>query len=99
MIDLSLYRDAIRRACMDLYVRTLELVGSAARTDFDPARSDVDLLVSFDGETNLFDRYFDLKSRLEALLSRQVDLIQSGAVRNQIVKRNLERNKVLLYGT
>ena len=45
MFDLAPYREAIGRVCAELRVRSLALVGSAARADFDPARSDVDLLV------------------------------------------------------
>jgi predicted nucleotidyltransferase len=99
MLDLTPYREAIGRVCGELRVRSLALVGSAARADFDPARSDVDLLVEFDGRDRLFDRYFDLKQQLERSLGRTVDLIEPAAVRNPIVQRNLQRRKVLLYGT
>jgi uncharacterized protein len=40
-------RSAIAELCRRFHVRRLDVFGSAARgTDFDPSRSDVDLLVS-----------------------------------------------------
>jgi predicted nucleotidyltransferase len=98
MYDLSPQMDAIKRACIDSGVNTLEMVGSAARTDFNPESSDVDLLVTFKGRDRLFDRYFSLKIRLEELLARPVDLIQPAGLRNPIVKKNIEQNRVPLYG-
>lgn len=42
-------RTEIADLCRRFHVRRLEVFGSAARgTDFDPARSDVDLLVTYD---------------------------------------------------
>src|SRR5437868_4983824 len=38
----------LRSLCRRFHVRRLELFGSAAREDFDPARSDLDFLVAFD---------------------------------------------------
>ena len=52
--------------------RWLALFGSFAR-DEAGAASDVDLLVDLDQHT--FDRYMDLKLRLEDLLGRRVDLV------------------------
>ena len=41
-------RAAIAELCRRFHVRRLDVFGSAARgTDFDPSRSDVDLLVSY----------------------------------------------------
>ncbi len=53
-------------------VRSLALFGSMARGD-DHEGSDVDVLVSFEGEAN-FDNFMGLKLDLEDLCGRQVDL-------------------------
>lgn len=60
------------------HVRSLALFGSVAR---DEARddSDVDLLVDFD-ETPDLHGFLELKSRLEALLGRPVDLITRASI-------------------
>jgi uncharacterized protein len=55
-----------------LGARRLGLFGSFARGEARPD-SDVDLLVELDRRT--FDRYMDLKLRLEQLLGRPVDLV------------------------
>lgn len=52
--------------------RRLGLFGSFVRGEERPD-SDVDLLVELDRRT--FDRYMDLKLRLEQLLGRPVDLV------------------------
>ncbi len=66
-------------------MRRLELFGSAARGDFDPARSDIDLLVDYlpdYGGVQPSVAYFQLLFDLEALLGRPVDLTVRRVVRN-----------------
>lgn len=65
-----------------LGVRRLAVFGSVARGE-DTARSDIDILVAFDGGAT-FDRYFDLKFRLEDLLGRPVDLVSESALRPEL---------------
>jgi predicted nucleotidyltransferase len=56
----------IERLCQQYGVARLELIGSALSEDtFDPALSDIDLLVEFEGNESLFARYIDLKLELE----------------------------------
>ena len=71
----------------------------AARPDFDPQRSDVDLLVEFEPGSSLkaLDHYFGLKESLEALLGRTVDLVVAGAVRNPYLRATIERDRETLY--
>jgi predicted nucleotidyltransferase len=85
--------------CRRYAVRRLELFGSGAREDFDPAESDLDFLVEFKpGDTRLaFESYFGLKEDLETLFGRPVDLIMPGAVRNPYVRAEIERDRTLLY--
>jgi hypothetical protein len=69
-----------------LVVARLGLFGSFAR---DEARnnSDVDLLVDLDRHT--FDRYMDLKLRLEDLLGRRVDLVLEDRIKPALRERIL----------
>ena len=99
MFNIVAYEQFIETICKDLRVKYLDLVGSAAREDFQAERSDIDLLVEFDGFERLFDRYFELKNRLEQLLGRHVDIIQYSAVKNPYIKSGLNRNKVRIYGS
>ena len=89
----------IAKICADLRVKRLDVVGSAARDDFLPEISDIDFLVEFEGVDRLFDRYFELKIRLEQQLGRQVDVIQDSAVRNPYVRRSLDQDRVRIYGS
>lgn len=63
--------DRIRAACEQRGVSFLELVGSAARDDFDPSRSDIDVLVDFPDHTpDLFGGYDVVDPRLVYGLAR-----------------------------
>jgi uncharacterized protein len=75
--------------------------GSAARgTDFDPASSAVDLLISYmPGQRADFGAYLDLRDALAELLGRPVDLVMEDAVENPFVRAGIERSRQPLYGT
>ena len=62
-------------------VTQLALFGSFAR-DQATDRSDVDILVQFDGPATV-KSYFGLQFYLEDLLSRPVDLVTTKALRNE----------------
>ena len=97
MINLLEFQKDIEKICKELSLRRLDLIGSAARGDFDE-KSDVDVLVTFAGDEYLFDRYFDLKQRLEKLFNRKVDVIEERALRNPYFKKSIERDRVKIYG-
>lgn len=89
---------AIEQLCRRYGVARLALIGSATEeASFDPPRSDVDFLVDFSGEEQLFARYIDLKEALESVLGRPVDLIMARAVRNPFFLREIMRKQVLVY--
>lgn len=99
MIDLlAQYREAIADLCRKYGVHKLELFGSAASGDFDPARSDVDFFYEFDADTtNLADRFFGLLEDLEALLGRKVDLVSSRDAKNPYFLQVANQHRVTLY--
>ena len=69
-------------------VKSLWVFGSVARGESSPT-SDVDVLVEFiDPPT--FDRFMDLKFRLEGLLGARVDLVTQGALR-PAMREDVER--------
>ena len=69
-----------------LGARWLGLFGSFARDEARPD-SDVDLVVDLDHRT--FDRFMDLKLRLEDLLGRKVDLVLSDSLKPRVRDRIL----------
>ena len=62
--------------------------------------NDVDLVVEFDVTTpgRRIEQYFDLKSDLESLFARPVDLVELGALESPRLRRLIERSRVSLYG-
>lgn len=98
MIDIERYRADLENACREFALQRLDLVGSASRMDF-TNDSDVDFLVTFEGNSELFKRYFGLKERLESILERTVDLIEERAVKNPYFHAALQKDRVKVYGT
>lgn len=89
----------IKELCKINKVKSLFAFGSVTREDFNE-NSDIDLIVDFN-ESDPFkytDLYFNLKSNLEKILNRQVDLLEERALRNKYFKQQLENTKVKIYG-
>ncbi len=98
--DVALHRKELQSLCRRFGVRRLDVFGSAARGDFDPARSDIDFLVEFAGEENDLSRFSDFKAALEALLARRVDLVDRKAIeasRNYIRKGHILKGAEPVY--
>jgi predicted nucleotidyltransferase len=74
-------------------VRRLALFGSAAR-DEATDRSDVDIVVAFNGPTT-FDAYMGLKLRLEDVLGCPVDLVTETGLKPR-AKILVERDAILV---
>ena len=97
--DIALHREELRQLCRRFHVLRLDVFGSAARGDFDPARSDIDFLVEFEPlqPGAYVDAFFDLKEGLELLFGRPVDLVSATSIRNPYFRQSVERTKALLY--
>lgn len=90
--------EAIRRACRKYGVTHLRVFGSALTDSFDSQRSDVDFLVEFAPDReNLFRDYFDLKSELEQIVGRRVDLVTERSVRNPFFRASVAETAQDLY--
>jgi hypothetical protein len=88
------------RLCQQFAVRELKLFGSAVTEAFDPARSDLDFLVTFGPPPEgmrIHRQYFDFLFALEALFGRPVDLLEESAIENRRFKRAALREAVALY--
>jgi predicted nucleotidyltransferase len=88
-------REALAELCRCFHVRRLEVFGSATRDqDFDPQRSDADLLIEFEpGADPSSARFLDLKEALEQTLERPVDLVERVAVEQS--RNYLRRRRIL----
>ena len=68
--------EEIAAFCRKWGVRRLSFFGSVVRDDFDPERSDVDVLVEFRGHTPGMKFFWDVPNELAAILgARKVDLV------------------------
>ncbi|MBM3942323.1 MAG: DNA polymerase III subunit beta [SAR202 cluster bacterium] len=96
---IAAHQAELAELCRLFYVRRLDVFGSAARQDFDPARSDVDFLVEFvwDSPLKALDQYFGLKEALEALFNRKVDLVEASAVKNPYFQASIDLSRETVY--
>lgn len=95
----SNYLPKIIALCKKHKVKKLFAFGSVLTNRFTD-KSDIDLLVDFNKAEvdDYFTNYFDLKYALEALLGRDVDLIEDQAIRNPYFKESVDTTKIQLYG-
>ncbi len=92
-------RERIAELCRIHHVRRLSVFGSAVRDDFDPERSDVDLLVEFKpvNEFLYAPNFFSLLRGFDFVFGRQVDLLTESSIRNPYLRSAIEQDKVALY--
>jgi len=73
-LAIDIDREAIARFCRERAIRKLSLFGSATRDDFEPRRSDIDVLVEFLPAKHPGLAFFGYEEELSKLLGRKVDL-------------------------
>jgi uncharacterized protein len=91
--------DIINDLCKRHKVRQMFIFGSVLTKKF-RKNSDIDLIVDFQG-VDLYDyadNYFDLKTSLEQLFEREVDLLEEKAIKNPFLRKSIDSSKRLIYG-
>lgn len=85
--------------CDLYYVSELFVFGSVANGKY-TEKSDIDFLVKFEGVNPIeyFDNYMDFKDNLSKLFSRDIDLVEIQTIKNPILKRSIDRDKIQIYG-
>jgi predicted nucleotidyltransferase len=96
---IGLHKQSLAEQCRRFGVRRLEIFGSAARDDFDAAKSDIDFIVSFADKTpgTYADRYLDFAAAVEKLLGRKIDLLTERCIRNPYFRREVESARQVVY--
>ena len=91
--------EKIRALCSKHKVARLFTFGSVLTNDF-KENSDIDFIVDFSGVElyDYADNYFNLKSSLEKLLNRDIDLLEDKALRNPFLRKSIDSSKKLIYG-
>jgi predicted nucleotidyltransferase len=97
--EVARHLHALPEICRRHHVVWLDLFGSAVNGDFDPARSDVDVLAKFDWHdgVNAFRAYFGLMDELERLFGRSVDLATDGSIKNPYVLRQVDASRLRVF--
>lgn len=98
MVDLTKFKPRIRRICRTMPVKRLGLFGSSLTGNFSQ-ESDIDVLVVFDNDKDLdlFDKYFELKEKLEKVFGRKVDLVVDRPFKNQEFRKSVDRTRTVIY--
>ena len=98
MIDIEKVKPEIERICRRLPVKRLGLFGSALTRNFSQ-NSDIDVLVVFDSgeDTDLFNKYFELKEQLEEIFKQEVDLVVDKKFKNPIFRESVDRTRTVIY--
>ena len=90
----------IARVCRELDVQRLAVFGSAVTPAFDVDRSDIDVLVEFSPGVDLgpwLSRLTKLKTALEAVLKRTVDVVTAASLRDPRFQIEVEKTLIPLY--
>lgn len=92
-------KDVIVSLCKQYRVKRLFVFGSVLTQRFNK-NSDIDIIVDFE-DIDLYkyaDNYFDLKTALELLFKRKVDLLEDKAIKNPFLRQSIDTTKQLIYG-
>jgi predicted nucleotidyltransferase len=83
--------------CKKYHIHELSIFGSSIRDDFNTS-SDIDILVSFDNDSNinLFD-LMDLEREFSELVKREVDIVEKEALKNPIRKDRILSTREIIY--
>jgi predicted nucleotidyltransferase len=92
------YQNEIQMLCRKHRVSELFVFGSVLGGSFNEG-SDIDFIVDFSDVSleDYADNYFDLKFSLERILKRDVDLLESRAIRNPYLLESIDSTKQLVY--
>ncbi len=92
--------DELSELCRQYQVARLDLFGSAATADFDPASSDLDFIVAYQPHADpdpWFRKHLELQAALAELFDRPVDLVIEQPFRNPYFAEAVEQTRTLLY--
>lgn len=95
-LPIALDREAIAAFCRDRGIRKLSLFGSVLREDFEPGRSDVDVLVDYEAHIRPSWDIFEHARDLGGMLGHKVDMNTPGMLNHHFAERVL-RTAVPVY--
>jgi uncharacterized protein len=95
-LPIQIDREKIAEFCRVRGIRKLSLFGSVLRDDFDPARSDVDVLAEFEPGAlkEVGFRYFGYGEELARIIGQRVDFCSR---LNKYIEATVRRESVPIY--
>jgi uncharacterized protein len=96
---LEKHLDEIIVICKKHHVESISVFGSAATNTMNNS-SDIDFLIRFDKTLDVLDyadNYFELKDKLQLLLTKPIDLVTAQSLKNPILISEINKNKIELY--
>jgi predicted nucleotidyltransferase len=95
-LPITIDREKIAAFCRARGIRKLSLFGSVLRDDFDPERSDVDVLAEFEPDAlqNVGFRYFGYGEELAKIVGHKVDFCSR---LNKYIAAAVRREAVPIY--
>lgn len=91
---IQINRDEIAEFCRARGIRKMSLFGSAVRDDFDPDRSDVDVLVELAPDTRVGLAYFGWADELSRIFGRKADI---SSRLNKHIEEQVRREALTIY--
>ena len=88
-LPIAIDSEAVAAFCRDRGIRKLSLFGSVLRDDFDPARSDVDVLVEYEPHIRPSWNIFEHARDFGQLLGRKVDMNTPGMLNHHFAGKVL----------
>ncbi len=92
-------RQGFVQLCRKHHVRRLYAFGSLVSGQYDPVKSDIDLVVEIDA-TDPVERgelLLSLWDALENFLKKKVDLLTPDSIRNPVLGQSIANTKTLIY--
>jgi predicted nucleotidyltransferase len=92
------YKNNLTKLCRQNKVKSLYVFGSVLTNRFGD-NSDIDMVVDIDSSNPLeyADSYFNLKFALQDLFNRPMDLLENKAIRNDLMRQQIDKSKQLVY--
>ena len=100
-LPIKLNREKIAAFCRERGIRKLSLFGSVLRDDFDPERSDIDVLVEFMPEVRPGLKFFGYGDELAEIIGHKVDFHTAKWLSKYFredVEREIDERVYRLYG-
>jgi uncharacterized protein len=85
--------------CKAHRVKSMYAFGSSVTEDFDPVKSDIDVIVDLDIEDPIEygELLISLWDQLEIFFQRRVDLLTEDSIHNPYLKKSIESSKKMIY--